>query len=340
MNVLTTDVIILGAGPAGCATAITARQAGLDVVLLEPQAFPRPRVGEALHPGVEPLFERLGVMPQVLAADFPRFAGQWIAWGAPARFAALNQRDGSWRGFQADRGHLDDILLTHARALGVQVVQPCGEWNVQSTGRRVQSVVCDQGAWHGHFIVDATGRRRRLASQLNLVVETFGPRRTVWFGYACGSCPERDAAPLLVGDEQGWTWTARVGTQLYQWVHWARDQRSLDADWLPDTFQHLEPRSSPRAADMTWRLCGAAAGPGYFLTGDAAAVLDPVSGHGVLRALMSGMMAGHLMAAVLRRGSKPSAAATHYRNWMTDWFDHDRRRLAEFYAELTDPVVC
>ena len=57
----------------------------MDVVIFEEQAFPRPMVGETIHPGVDPLFERLGVIGDVLAANFLRFAGQWVAWGSLAR---------------------------------------------------------------------------------------------------------------------------------------------------------------------------------------------------------------------------------------------------------------
>ncbi|MBA4535538.1 hypothetical protein H1196_23700 [Brevibacillus halotolerans] len=50
-------------------------------------------------------------------------------------------------------------------------------------------------------------------------------------------------------------------------------------------------------ADMTWRVITQLGGPGgYFLIGDAATVLDPASSHGVLKAVMSGMMAGNLIA--------------------------------------------
>jgi flavin-dependent dehydrogenase len=50
-----------------------------------------------------------------------------------------------------------------------------------------------------------------------------------------------------------------------------------------------------RGADVTWRIISPAAGPGFFLVGDAVAVLDPASSHGVLKALMTGMMAAHLI---------------------------------------------
>ncbi len=66
------DVIILGGGPAGSATAIICAQHGLQVALLERDKFPRNRPGETLHPGVEPLLGQLGVLEEILNADFIR----------------------------------------------------------------------------------------------------------------------------------------------------------------------------------------------------------------------------------------------------------------------------
>src|SRR4051794_25366150 len=80
------DLLIIGAGPAGCAAAISARRHGLTVMMLEASAQPRRVPGETLHPGIEPLFARLGVAAQVARAGFHRHAGIRIGWDAPARF--------------------------------------------------------------------------------------------------------------------------------------------------------------------------------------------------------------------------------------------------------------
>jgi len=75
------DLIVVGGGPGGIAAAITVKQAdsGLQVLLIERSPFPRHRPGETLHPGIEPLLVQLGVWDQVLAANFLRHAGHWVA---------------------------------------------------------------------------------------------------------------------------------------------------------------------------------------------------------------------------------------------------------------------
>ena len=62
------DVLIVGAGPAGSAAAITLAGAGFDVVLIDQQAFPRDKVcGDGLIPDAHHALRRLGLLEAVLA---------------------------------------------------------------------------------------------------------------------------------------------------------------------------------------------------------------------------------------------------------------------------------
>ena len=97
-------VVILGAGPAGAASAITLRAAGVDATILERSAFPRHRPGETLHPGIEPLLEKLGADAVIRNADYLRYTGTWSKWAGDAQFIPFGQDPaGAWRGFQAPR---------------------------------------------------------------------------------------------------------------------------------------------------------------------------------------------------------------------------------------------
>src|ERR1043165_2973148 len=91
------------------------------------------------------------------------------------------------------------------------------------------------------------------------------------------------------------------------------------------------------AADVTWRLAAQVAGPGGFLAGDAALALDPASSHGVLRALMSGILTAHHCIQICRDGAAEEMAAAAYGRWMREWFDHDAEKLAGFYGKLENP---
>ena len=82
-------------------------------------------------------------------------------------------------------------------------------------------------------------------------------------------------------------------------------------------------------------MAARAAGPGWFMVGDAAAALDPTSSHGVLKAIISGMTAGHLMAAVLDGKAPPEATAAAYHEWLAGWFSEDAAKLTQFYRRLS-----
>jgi len=66
------DVLIVGAGPAGSAAAITLARAGFDVVLVDQHSFPRDKVcGDGLIPDAHNALRKLGVLDEVMALAQP-----------------------------------------------------------------------------------------------------------------------------------------------------------------------------------------------------------------------------------------------------------------------------
>jgi len=303
------------------------------VVLLEISCFPRHKPGETLHPGVEPILRTLGVVERLTAQGFLRHAGHWITWGGPARFEPFgNDADGPWRGFQALRAQFDTLLLESARDAGAWVILPCRATRVINVDGRVTGVVTCQGRMHARFVVDASGSGQWLARQLRQQPQRWSPQLIVRYGYVKGDCPAREDAPLLVADAAGWTWMARVAPQLYAWTRLDISPRETAVrSWRPDEFRSLTPVSNGRGADVTWKITPQPAGPGYFAVGDSAAVLDPASSHGVLKALMSGILAARRIVQVIREGVPEPAAADDYNRWVRGQFTHDVERLDTLY---------
>ncbi|MER5930972.1 FAD-dependent oxidoreductase [Streptomyces sp. NPDC002054] len=336
------DVLIAGGGPAGCAAAIVCAAGGLRTVLVERADAPRDRPGEALHPGAEALLARL--LPEGFESVVgARHEGITVGWGSEPRFEPFgSDEDGPWRGFQVDRRRLDGLLLDRARQAGAEVRMSCRvlEPLVEGgavTGARTRGPGPGRAAVvRARTVIDATGRARWASRTLGPTGagRARSPRLLIRYGYAVGACPVRDAAPAIVADHTGWTWTARVGAARYQWMRldFVPEQRSRS--WLPEEFAGLTPEGPARAADVTWRLCGAAAGPGWFVVGDAGALLDPASSHGVLRALLSGWTAGGLTVAVADGALDPHRAAVTYRRWLYEGAEHDIHNLAGMYATL------
>jgi len=325
-------VAIVGGGPAGTAAAIWCARNGLDAVLLEAQTFPRDRPGESLHPGIEPLFDQLGVGDTIRAAGFLRHSGHWVHWGAAdLRFEAFRPgADGPWFGFQAWRADLDAILLRHAFTAGARVLQPCRAIAPIVEGGRVAGVVTDAGEIRARFVIDATGSRHWLQRQMGIPMHRASGRLIATYGYAIGEFADD---PILAGDATGWTWIARVRPDIVAWtqLRFARLRREP-----PESARRLTAAGPVRGADVTWRMPEACAGSGFFAIGDASSVLDPAASHGVLKAVMSGILAGDLIARVVRGETAESAAAAALQGWTREWFERDTRRLAELYAALRD----
>lgn len=304
----------------------------MSVVLLEREAELRNKPGEALHPGAEPLLAELGIeLADLEAVTGARFGGVWSAWGGPARFEPFGQDEhGPWLGFQVRRRAFERLLLDRAHATGVDVRlgEAAGEPLVD--GDRLLGTSSIQAA----ITLDATGPARWLERKLGLAVVARSLVILARYGYAAGNCPERDDAPLIEGDREGWIWIARVDDGLYQWVRLDFDGRVRARDWCPNVLAGLTQARPTQGAEVAWRRATRTTGPGWMLVGDAAASLDPASSHGVLKALMSGVFAARTAAAVLQRGAPESTAARAYHDWLASWFNADVERLATAYRTL------
>ena len=64
------DAIIIGAGPAGSASAAVLGEYGHRVLVLEREKFPRYHIGESLIPFTFHPLERLGLIPAMKASAF------------------------------------------------------------------------------------------------------------------------------------------------------------------------------------------------------------------------------------------------------------------------------
>lgn len=317
-------VLVIGGGPAGTSAAITCARAGLPVTLLEAQSFPRHRPGETLHPGIAPLLVRLGVGDSLERANFLRHAGVWTTREAKLEFQAYGSDEkGPWLGYQATRSEFDALLLAQARSCGVTVFQPHRAVRVLRDRGRVVGAETTAGRVNAAVTIDASGANAWLARALSLRHQQVSHKLIAFYGYMQGDCPERDDAPCFTYLLNGWTWTARVRPNIYHWTRLVTNSFPSQDKGPPPEFSGLRPLGRPKGADVTWRRLESSVGPGYFVAGDAAAVSDPSSSHGVLRAIMSGMLAGHLVLKNLFRNEPAEALAAEYQQFLDSSFDFD-----------------
>jgi flavin-dependent dehydrogenase len=328
------DVVVIGGGPGGTAAAITAAAGGLRVVVLESKVFPRPRPGETLHPGVEPVLVRLGLQPSALTdAGCLRHSGVWIERSGGRHFEPYGRdATGDWLGFQAPRKQLDRLLLEQAAGLGVRIWQPCRVRDILGRSGKGLALGTDRGVLRARWVVDAGGGRHFLARRLGMRIRYRSRPLVARYGYAVGRCVRFDVAPTFRVERDGWTWAARIGADRYHWTRLSLVGKPDDSRDPPAALASLELEPA-RGENVTWRHAERFAGDGFFLVGDAAGVLDPASSKGVLRALLAGIGAGNGMARS-HVGRIPSATvAHHYDSWMRSWFDTEIGRLAAWYKE-------
>jgi 2-polyprenyl-6-methoxyphenol hydroxylase-like FAD-dependent oxidoreductase len=144
------DALVIGAGPAGAATAILLKMAGWRVILVEKSSYPRQKVcGECLSAASLALLDQLGVGAAVRDRAGPEL--HRVAWmsGDSILIADLPAcTEGPYRyGRALGRDQLDAILVKRAIELGVMLIQP----------GKVRSVTGELGDFECDIILSVQG---------------------------------------------------------------------------------------------------------------------------------------------------------------------------------------
>jgi flavin-dependent dehydrogenase len=316
----TVDVLVVGGGPGGSTAAALLARAGLSVLLLERETFPRYHIGESLLASCLPTLRLSGAFDAVAAHGFTVKRGAIFQWAAdtwPLDWAKLVSPDAwSW---QVDRAEYDHILLRNAATQGAEVIEGATVKRLILDGNRpvaAEWVCAGDTTVHSvgfTYLVDASGRAG-LSCQQKLITraqhEVF-QNVAVW-GYWTGAralpgCPSGGIS--VVSSPDGWWWNiplsgdrSSVGFVTHR-RHFA-DSRpeypSLEDYYLSKAREHDEVRTmtadavyhAPVRAEQDYsyvsdRFCG----PGHLAVGDAACFLDPLLSTGVHLAQYSAMIA-------------------------------------------------
>ncbi len=297
------DLLIVGGGPAGLATAIEARLAGLEATVIERR---RPPVdvacGEGLMPGGAARLRELGVrIPGSEAGVFHgvRYVDGDLA--AEARFTV-------GRGLGVRRTVLHRALVVRGEELGVDF-----RWGTTVRAIDGAAVETDRGRFAGRFIVAADGRLSRLREMAGIATsiparKRFGVRRHYQLA------PWAGTVEVFWADE-GEAYVTPVGSGMIGVALLSR-VRPLDFDRELRHFPELARRldgapvvSRDRGAGPFGHRPEAIVRDRLALIGDASGSLDPITGEGVSVALSQ---AAALVRAI-SRGALADYAADHRR---------------------------
>ncbi len=356
MRTETRDAVVVGGGPAGSTLAALIKLHAPErrVTILERAPGPRHHVGESLLPGLVPVLKELGVYDKVDAAGFPRKLGATYVWGKDrepwendfndldmkeliARFGKIPDRlEYAW---QVTRSVYDEILLTHAESLGVEVVRGVQADAAVEKGGRLAGVTAraDDGAvtrWEAEFTADCSGQAGFL-SRFRRVRE-YDPRLKNVSGYAYyrgapwmfryTGHPDKTKI-FICSKPAGWFWYIPLGPDLLS-VGFVTTVERLKAGGgdLEALFERelascaeIAPllEKAERVTDFDgqgrsffthsdWSyLPVESSGPGWVACGDAAVFVDPILSSGVTLAHLSAHRAAYT---ILEHWRRPSEA--------------------------------
>ena len=187
MKKLSTQVVIIGAGPSGSIAASLLHKKGIDVRVIEKSLFPRFSIGESLLPACMEVIEQAGMSEAVADANFQfkdgaafRKNGVYTAFNFEDKFSA-----GPGTTFQVQRGAFDKVLADSAEAQGVTIDYQHELMGINftedSTILDVQVLDGERYQLEAQYVLDGSGFGRVLPKMLDLEEPSSLPPRKAIF---------------------------------------------------------------------------------------------------------------------------------------------------------------
>lgn len=308
-NKVVYDIIISGAGPAGSTCAIGLRNSGLKVALIDRAVFPRDKVcGDAIPGRAVKVLRQLG--PEY-EASFRKFAPKLLT-KTTRLFYNKRELAFDWKGeaYTCARMDFDHFLFEKAAATGIDVF----------TGEQVTQINRHDGvfslqtktgnALHCKLLIGADGANgvtaRQLAARVTDKTNHVGSVRA-YYNNVTTLRPDTTEVYFLKNFLPSYMWVfplpgnrANVGFGMLSAEISRRrlDLKKLFYEFIDESPQ-LKARLNGAIQDGPLEGFGlplggrkvAISGDGFMLTGDAASIIDPMSGDGIGNAMVSGLLA-------------------------------------------------
>jgi 2-polyprenyl-6-methoxyphenol hydroxylase-like FAD-dependent oxidoreductase len=317
------SVAIAGGGPGGLLLGYLLARAGIDVTVLEARSdFDRDFRGDSLHPYTLELLDRLGLAEDLLELD--HFKARSFRFHTPAGVyrAADYDRLRTPFGYVAlmPQVRFLDFLAGRARALPSFTLRT----NAKVTGLledgdgTVTGVRHRGGELTASVVIGADGRFSTVRRLAGLEARPLGATTDLlWFRLprSPGDPPDadldlyfgRDAYVGVLGGVSDW----QVGYSLEKGAYPALRERGVEpirafvrerVPWLADRAHLLTDFSQTTLLSVDISRADRWHRPGLLLLGDAAHVISPVGGNGILMAVQDAVAAANRLIPAFRRG--------------------------------------
>ncbi|MFK0310232.1 NAD(P)/FAD-dependent oxidoreductase [Pseudomonas sp. NPDC090233] len=317
------QILVLGAGPAGAATAIGLRRLGYPVTVVSD--WRRFAAVEGVSQRVLDGLRHAGLGGALDEAAMP--ATRQVRWNG--EHLQMNQE------FLLDRQRFDRALRADLARAGVTLV----EGRVREVAKQVR--LDDGQVLQADFLVEARGRQAPLAPDRLRGPETVS-LLNLWQGD-----PGTPASAVESLDD-GWAWMARLADGRCYW------QITLNAEGVPGKAElpeycaarrresalvaelfgarALEP-AQVHARSSTAILAGDCVGDDWIRVGDAAMAVDPLSGNGIFQSLSSALQAPVVINTLLRRPERAALARQFHQQRVEQLFMRFARIGRDFYGQ-------
>jgi len=353
------DVMVIGGGPGGAATAALLARAGVDVVLVEKDSHPRFHIGESLLPGSLPLLDDLGVLEAVKEIGIFKPGAEFISEDGKSEAVFEFSRallDWPDHAYQVRRSEFDQILFERAVTFGVKAYQGTTATirGLDDDGAIVetQSAAGDKVRWRTRFLIDASGRSTLVSKMLDQKRPDPKNSSAAIFGHFRGvprKAGTRGGNIRIYLTRPGWMWQIPLRNDITSvgWV--ATGPHLAGRDCGIDEFFNAHCARHPHLAELmagTERVeamhatgnfsyrATVASGACHIKVGDAYGFIDPIFSSGVHLALISAADAARRVMTILAHPARRLAELDAYHRKIEKRLSF----VSWFIYQIHDPV--
>jgi flavin-dependent dehydrogenase len=370
INTEKVDVLVIGAGPAGCVAASIVHQAGLKVKVVEKELFPRFVIGESLLPRTMEALDEAKLLDAIKAEGFQeKFGAKFVRGKEVCDFNFSDQFTKGWGWtWQVPREDFDTILAREVKKMGVDVAFETMVTDIQFSGTNSVTTIKDKSGKESkveaRFIIDSSGYGRVIPRLFNLDRPSNLPMRKTLFAHIedpnRSEYDEPNRIIVIVHEPQTWIWVipfsngyTSVGfvgfPSFFDQVSGLSPEESLrklikSDENIAKRFGDAKFRFPPRTLEGWSVSTDKFYGDGFALTGNVTEFLDPVFSSGVTLAVSSSQLAANLVVKQLKNEKvdwktdyqeEMMKGVDTFRTYVNGWYDGSLQEV--FFTKQSNP---